>query len=166
MLFSKENCWFSAVIIIWRPMLLSRKLWILCKLQLRKSCIFCSLLFQGQISFSVEVHGIFAFMTLWEVKCFSAGNRGVSAVMTCEKSMSLGRLLWIFWFYDSLSSHMFLCRLSWIFCCYDLWEVNVSLQITVDFLILWLLCKSNVFWRKSWIFCFFFTYEESMYICR
>ena len=43
---------------------------------------------------------------------------------------------------------MFLWRKSWIFCCYDLWEVNVSLQIIVDFLILWLFCKSNVFLKE------------------
>ena len=29
-----------------------------------------------------------AFVTHWEVKYFSAENRGFSAVMTCEKSMS------------------------------------------------------------------------------
>ena len=62
-------------------------------------------------------------------------------ILSCRNS-------WIFCFYDSLGSQMFLWRKSWIFCCYDLWEVNVSLQIIVDFLILWLFCKSNVFLKE------------------
>ena len=132
-------------------MFISRKLWIFCKLQLRKSWIFCS--FRDKYPSLQKFVEFFAFMILWEVKCFSAGNRRLSAVLTCERSMSLGRVLWIFWFYDSLGSNMFLCRLSWIFSCYDLWEVHFSLQMIVVFLILWLSGKSQVS-LEMWIFCF------------
>ena len=47
-----------------------------------------------------------AFVTHWEVKYFSEENRGFSAVMTCEKSMSADNL--DFLIYDSWGSKMFL----------------------------------------------------------